>query len=90
MFYTRSEREQIVSTIFDKIYNYTNRNGMFIVCNNDEFSFIKHLKDICNKYVEMNDNNMDYGGVILFTEINKKIHYILPANKKHPLLFNII
>jgi hypothetical protein len=90
MFYTRSEREQIVSTMFNKIYNYTNRNGMFIVCDNNEFSFIKHLKDVCSKYVEMNDNNMEYGGVILFTEINKKIHYILPANKNHQLLFNIV
>jgi hypothetical protein len=90
MFYTRSEREQIVSTMFNKIYNYTRRNGMFIVCDNDEFSFIKQLKDICNKYIEMNDNNIEYGGVIYFTEINKKIHYILPANKTYPLLFNIM
>ena len=89
--YNIIEREQIVSIAMGKIDKYINNSGMFLPIEKDDLSFMEYFKKQCQLYIyDDNININEYGGVLQFSEINKKIHYILPIYNKFPLLFRII
>ena len=89
--YNSVERERIVSIAMEKLDKYINNSGLFLPIEKNNLSFMEYFKKQCHLYIYDNNINInEYGGVLQFSEINKKIHYILPIYNNFPLLFRII
>jgi hypothetical protein len=52
--------------------------------------FIIELKQVFDKYIKQDEQNLnDYKGILYFEEINKNIEYFLPCRKNTEPLFVI-
>jgi|UniRef100_A0A6C0ECI2 hypothetical protein len=81
--YTQVERLNIVLDIMKKLKNFEINENEIIDIYNSNYSFIKELKEITNKYIKEGTTQK---GILEFTEIDKKIEYIFPKkNYKKPL-----
>uniref|UniRef100_A0A6C0H6G0 Uncharacterized protein n=1 Tax=viral metagenome TaxID=1070528 RepID=A0A6C0H6G0_9ZZZZ len=91
MYNNKMERLKIVLEIVNKLKNYKCPNGTIINLYNENLCyFIKELKEIFNKYIKQDEDNVvDYKGVLYFQEINKNIEYFLPCKKNVESLFVI-
>ena len=88
MYYTKTERLEIVLDIVKNLKNYKCRNNTTIDLYNEHlYSFVAEFKEICNNYIKQDIK--DYKGTLDFEEINKKIEYFLPSKKNKALLFVI-
>ena len=90
-YYSQKERLEIVLNITNKLKNYELKNGKTINLYNENLcEFIKELKEITNKYIKQDENNLkEFKGKLKFTEINKTIEYIFPIIKNIEPLFVI-
>jgi hypothetical protein len=90
MNYTSKERLLMCIDIVKKLQNYEGKNGHIINLYNEEYQFIKDLKEIHNKYIKQPDDNVkEYRGSLFFEEIGKRVDYIYPATKNNKQLFVI-
>lgn len=90
-YYSQKERLEIVLNITNKLKNYELKNGKTINLYNENLcEFIKEFKEITNKYIKQDENNLkEFKGKLKFTEINKTIEYIFPIIKNIEPLFVI-
>ena len=90
-YYSQKERLEIVLNITNKLKNYELKNGKTINLYNENLcEFIKEFKEITNKYIKQDENNLkEFRGKLKFTEINKTIEYIFPIIKNIEPLFVI-
>jgi hypothetical protein len=90
-YYSQKERLEIVLNITNKLKNYELKNGKTINLYNENLcEFIKEFKEITNKYIKQDENNLkEFKGKFKFTEINKTIEYIFPIIKNIEPLFVI-
>lgn len=90
-YYSIQERLEIVLNITNKLKNYELKNGKTINLYNENLcEFIKEFKEITNKYIKQDENNLkEFKGKLKFTEINKTIEYIFPIIKNIEPLFVI-
>lgn len=89
-YYNRKERLLMCVDIAKKLQNFEGKNGQMINLYNDEYQFVKDLKEIHNKYIKQEDNNVqEFRGSLFFDEIGKNIDYIYPARKNNKQLFVI-
>ena len=80
--YTKIERLKIVLDIMNKLKTF-NINNEIIDLYNSNYTFMKELKNITNKYII---DGIHQSGFIEFEEIGKKIEYNFPQkNYKNPL-----
>ena len=91
MYYTKLERLQIILDIVDKLKNFKCKNNTIVNLYNENLcSFIPKFKEISNKYVKQNEENLnDFKGFLEFEEINKRIEYFFTCFKKDKPLFVI-
>ena len=91
MFYSKMERLQIVLQIVKKLKNYNCKNNTTINLYDENLChFITELKQIFDKYIKQDEQNLnDYKGILYFEEINKNIEYFLPCRKNAEPLFVI-
>ena len=73
-YYSQKERLEIVLNITNKLKNYELKNGKTIDLYNENLcEFIREFKEITNKYIKQDENNLKELKVKLkFTEIKKK------------------
>ena len=84
--FNQIEKVQIVLDIVKKLQNYTNDQGIVVNLYNENYSFVPIFKKICNDYIH---SDIEYSGSLDFLEIDKKIKYFLPINRKNKALFII-
>ena len=91
MFYNKMERLEIVLQIINKLKNFHCINNRTIDLYNETLcGFITELKQIFDKYIKQDEQNLnDYKGILYFEEINKNIEYFLPCRKNTEPLFVI-
>lgn len=91
MFYNKMERLEIVLQIVNKLKNFQSTNNTIINLYDENLcSFITELKQIFDKYIKQDEQNLkDYKGILYFEEINKNIEYFLPCGKNTKPLFVI-
>ena len=81
--YTELERTEIIIDIMKKLKNVKLNNDESIDLYSKNYSFIKELKEISNKYIK---NGKTQKGFLNFFELGKKIEYNFPEkNDKKPL-----
>ena len=84
--FNQLEKVQIVLDIVKKLQNYTNDQGIVVNLYNENYSFVPLFKKICNDYIH---SDIEYSGSLDFLEIDKKIKYFLPINRKNKAFFII-
>ena len=85
------ERLEIVLQIVNKLKNFQSKNNTTInLYNANLYHFITELKQIFDKYIKLEEPNLNnYKGILYFEEINKNIEYFLPCRKNAKPLFVI-
>jgi hypothetical protein len=82
---TQADKLLISLDIINKLKNFNGPNGAVNLWN-EEYSFVKELKEIFNKYIH---SDRSYKGSLQFVEIGKVIDYRLPQMKNKDPLFVI-
>lgn len=84
--YTREEKVKHIIEIVKKLKNYPTNNGDTMNIYNDDYSFVKKLKDISFVWIT---NNKDFNGLLYFEEIDKYFRYHFPNNNTEKVIFSL-
>lgn len=84
--YSQKERMNIIIDIMTKLKNFKLNNGETINLYDNNYSFIKELKELGNRYIK---EGKTLKGILDFEEIGKKIEYHFPEKTYKKPLFVI-